>query len=187
MEGQVKWFDEKKGYGFIETENQRNVFIHRRIVERPLALGEILQVEVENGPRGPYVIAAYPSPQSPFSVVQAGRCYTNTGHRLYIPRWARVKTWEINYGYLPGRGHEALVRTSTIGLRAYWSRVNGFHMEAVVIGPPTNILWGQVRSTYSPWDKDLREAGWSSEEIEKAVQWLEAGREGGRQPSYWPA
>ena len=37
MEGRVKWFNEKKGYGFIETENQGDVFVHAKITGRPLA------------------------------------------------------------------------------------------------------------------------------------------------------
>jgi CspA family cold shock protein len=28
-EGKIKWYSEKKGYGFIETDNQGDVFVHK--------------------------------------------------------------------------------------------------------------------------------------------------------------
>jgi CspA family cold shock protein len=27
-EGQIKWYSEKKGYGFIETDNEDDIFVH---------------------------------------------------------------------------------------------------------------------------------------------------------------
>ncbi len=33
MEGIVKWYSEKKGYGFIETENEGDVFMHSRSIK----------------------------------------------------------------------------------------------------------------------------------------------------------
>ena len=33
MEGTVKWCSEKKGYGFIETENDGDVFMHSRSIK----------------------------------------------------------------------------------------------------------------------------------------------------------
>ncbi|MCE5242979.1 MAG: cold shock domain-containing protein, partial [Desulfobacteraceae bacterium] len=32
-EGRVKWFNDKKGYGFIETENGQDVFVHFSSIE----------------------------------------------------------------------------------------------------------------------------------------------------------
>lgn len=29
MEGRIKWYSEKKGYGFIETEENGEIFVHR--------------------------------------------------------------------------------------------------------------------------------------------------------------
>ena len=55
--GKVKWFDEKKGFGFIERENDGDVFVHfRSIVEegfKTLAEGESVSFEVEQGQKGP--------------------------------------------------------------------------------------------------------------------------------------
>ena len=33
MEGTVKWYSEKKGYGFIETENDGDIFMHSRSIK----------------------------------------------------------------------------------------------------------------------------------------------------------
>lgn len=55
--GRVKWFDEKKGFGFIERENGNDVFVHFRAIEgsgfKTLAEGQEVEFEVEDGPKGP--------------------------------------------------------------------------------------------------------------------------------------
>ena len=193
MKGRVKWFNEKKGYGFIETENQGDVFVHHRAAGRPLMPGEIVDVGVAYGPRGPYATVLRPHPTSPFSLVSAGRCRTNTGHRVYVPRMSRAMTWTIDRGEIPGRGHEALVRVGAVGLRAHWSRAEGFVIEAVqFVGPPDNegmkygFVWGDYVPLHTPWDELMFSVGVSPQELDAATLWLEAGRTYGRQPSYWP-
>ena len=56
-EGTVKWFDAKKGYGFIETEEQGDVFVHFSVIEsegyRTLNEGEKVSIEIEQGQKGP--------------------------------------------------------------------------------------------------------------------------------------
>ena len=55
-EGKVKWFNEKKGYGFIESEEHGDVFIHYSAIEgdgfRTLNEGEAVSFEVEEGKKG---------------------------------------------------------------------------------------------------------------------------------------
>lgn len=55
--GRVKWFDEKKGFGFIEREGGSDVFVHFRAIEgggfKTLAEGQEVEFEVEDGPKGP--------------------------------------------------------------------------------------------------------------------------------------
>ena len=59
-EGRVKWFNEKKGYGFIETEGQGDVFVHYSAIDgtgfRSLNEGEMVSFEVEQGTKGPQAI-----------------------------------------------------------------------------------------------------------------------------------
>ena len=59
-EGRVKWFNDKKGYGFIETEDQGDVFLHYSAIEgegfRSVAEGEQVSFEVERGPKGPQAV-----------------------------------------------------------------------------------------------------------------------------------
>ena len=35
MKGTVKWYDRVKGYGFLQTEDQKDIFIHRSGLEVP--------------------------------------------------------------------------------------------------------------------------------------------------------
>ena len=55
--GRVKWFDAQKGYGFIEREGQRDVFVHYSSIEqqgyRTLNDGEEVEYELVEAERGP--------------------------------------------------------------------------------------------------------------------------------------
>ena len=55
--GEVKWFDAKKGYGFIEREDGDDVFVHFSAIEQEgfKTLNEDQEVEFEivEGDRGP--------------------------------------------------------------------------------------------------------------------------------------
>ena len=57
MKGKVKWFDTKKGFGFIETDGGPDVFVHYSSIEsqgfRNLEEGEEVEFEIEDGPKGP--------------------------------------------------------------------------------------------------------------------------------------
>ncbi len=55
--GKVKWFDDSKGWGFIETE-QGDVFVHYSAVvssvpgRKTLYEGQEVELELEEGPKG---------------------------------------------------------------------------------------------------------------------------------------
>jgi CspA family cold shock protein len=55
--GKVKWFSEKKGYGFIEQEDGQDLFVHFSSIAMPgfktLAEGEEVDFEIEDSDRGP--------------------------------------------------------------------------------------------------------------------------------------
>lgn len=55
--GRVKWFDEKKGFGFIEREGGNDVFVHFRAISgdgfKTLAEGQEVEFDVEDGQKGP--------------------------------------------------------------------------------------------------------------------------------------
>jgi len=58
LKGRVKWFNDLKGYGFIEgSPGEPDVFVHHRAIEgdgfRSLLDGEEGLYKVEDGPKGP--------------------------------------------------------------------------------------------------------------------------------------
>jgi CspA family cold shock protein len=57
MRGKVKWFDAQKGYGFIEREGQKDVFVHFSFIQeqgfKTLADGEEVEYELTETERGP--------------------------------------------------------------------------------------------------------------------------------------
>jgi CspA family cold shock protein len=56
-EGIVKWFSEKKGYGFLEQDDGQDVFVHYSSINTPgfktLADGQRVSFDVEENERGP--------------------------------------------------------------------------------------------------------------------------------------
>jgi CspA family cold shock protein len=55
--GKVKWFDEKKGFGFIEREGGSDVFVHFKAIAsdgfKTLSDGQAVEFDVEDGQKGP--------------------------------------------------------------------------------------------------------------------------------------
>ena len=55
MKGTIKWYNARKGYGFIQSENNEDVFVHRTAIPMELSLneGDNVEFEVEKSERGP--------------------------------------------------------------------------------------------------------------------------------------
>jgi CspA family cold shock protein len=56
MQGKVKWFNERKGFGFIEAENGTDVFVHFSAIQdsgfKSLLEGQAVSFDVQDGPKG---------------------------------------------------------------------------------------------------------------------------------------
>ncbi len=55
--GRVKWFSDQKGFGFIEVEGSKDVFVHHSSIQgggyKSLKEGDEVEFEVSQGPKGP--------------------------------------------------------------------------------------------------------------------------------------
>ncbi len=54
--GKVKWFNAQKGYGFIEMEDGKDIFVHHKAIQgqgfKTLEEGESVEFEIAQGPKG---------------------------------------------------------------------------------------------------------------------------------------
>lgn len=57
LKGKVKWFDTKKGFGFIQSEDGDDVFVHYTSIEtegfKDLVQGQEVTFEITEGKKGP--------------------------------------------------------------------------------------------------------------------------------------
>jgi CspA family cold shock protein len=59
-DGTVKWFNDRKGYGFIEQEDGADVFVHHSGINstgfRSINEGDNVTFDIEQGPKGPCAV-----------------------------------------------------------------------------------------------------------------------------------
>ncbi len=74
----VKWFDAKKGYGFIvHPEDGADVFVHYSQIEteqdfKTLRTGQRVEFELSEGPKGVHALHVAPTPESVEEAADAG-------------------------------------------------------------------------------------------------------------------
>jgi cold shock protein len=60
INGTVKWFNDKKGFGFIEQENGPDVFVHHSGINasgfKSLREGDRVSFDIQQGPKGPSAV-----------------------------------------------------------------------------------------------------------------------------------
>jgi CspA family cold shock protein len=58
--GTVKWFNDKKGFGFLSREEGDDVFVHHTSIQaegfKSLREGQEVEFEVQDGPKGPQAV-----------------------------------------------------------------------------------------------------------------------------------
>lgn len=62
--GRIKWFNDSKGYGFIDTGEGRDVFVHYSAIDmkgyKTLSTGQEVQFDCVEGPKGLQAVRVSP-------------------------------------------------------------------------------------------------------------------------------
>ena len=55
MKGTIKWYNARKGFGFIQGEDEKDVFVHRSAIPNGTYIneGDKVEYEIEESERGP--------------------------------------------------------------------------------------------------------------------------------------
>ena len=60
INGTVKWFNDRKGFGFIEREDGTDVFVHHSVINatgfKSLKEGDRVSFDIEQGQKGPSAV-----------------------------------------------------------------------------------------------------------------------------------
>ena len=60
IKGTVKWFNEKKGFGFLSRDDGEDVFVHYSSIQgagfKSLTEGQSVEFDVQDGPKGPQAV-----------------------------------------------------------------------------------------------------------------------------------
>ena len=76
LKGVVKWFNDAKGFGFIEHPSGKDVFVHYSVIEaegfKTLKDGEVVEYEIKEGPKGFHAAKVQRPNQPPAEQLAAG-------------------------------------------------------------------------------------------------------------------
>lgn len=56
-QGKVKWFNPQKGFGFIEQEGGKDLFVHQNEVTGNINEGDLVDFEIGEGQKGPCALS----------------------------------------------------------------------------------------------------------------------------------
>lgn len=99
--GTVKWFNDDKGYGFIQpSDGSRDAFVHFSEIQSEsyptLTEGDAVAYEIEQGPHGPRAINVRPAGEPSRPHLRPVPKTPYAGVKSFVSESVRQLEWEIN-------------------------------------------------------------------------------------------
>lgn len=94
MKGTIKWYNQRKGYGFILGEDGKDIFLHRSSIPAEIRLseGDKVEYEIEDSDRGPKATNVKKDQHLPFSAFKKkiSEFFFPTTHKLFTKQWREL-------------------------------------------------------------------------------------------------
>jgi cold shock protein len=147
VKGNVKWFNNAKGYGFAATQNGQDVFVHYSAISgtgfKTLLEGDLVEFEIVQGTHGPMAMSVVKLGEAQTAKCSDGPDGSGSSARVH----GSVKWFDNSKGYgfiATQNGHDVFVHHSAISGAGFKTLLEGDLVEFEIVRGPHGPMAAKV-------------------------------------------